>query len=467
MQRSDSEDDNNSQEEEEEQGKFADLNDDAGEVKIEDDKGQDAKDFGIDYISDKSWEDLGVKKELYENLIAKGFKRPSKIQSNVLNIFNQSGNNDIVAQSQNGSGKTLSFLVPCLNSVDINKANTTSLASPQVIILADTKELAYQISKIANLIKCQGMIIELLQKDKDQFDSLGIHVLVTTMGSLLFMLQKKKLNLTSTKLLIIDEADKMVASDSNKAKLPQLFKQMKDSRIGLFSATLPEKCVDILRALKRQFTKIVVASNQELNLKNLKHYWVKCTRKEKLGFIDKFMQEMTNGSVIIFVSSKKFADKFARDLHGKNHKTEILLGDMTTDDRLAILDKFKQGKIKILISTNLISRGIDARKVSLVINLDLPYLHKQTTARGQDNRGDIDAETYLHRTGRTARFGDKGIALNIVEDNRGEEDLKKIEKMYGIEMIEVTKNNFQQIVDQNKEINDYNDQKRLANEELI
>lgn len=381
--------------------------------------------------------------------------------------MNQSGSNDIVAQSQNGSGKTLSFLVPALNIVDISRANSLSQGNPQVIILADTNELAYQISKIANLIKSEGMLVELLQKDKQRFDSLNFHVLVATMGSLQFMIQKKKLSLSGTRMFIIDEADKMVASDKNKAALPQLFKQLKDARIGLFSATLPEKCVEILRALKRQYTKIVVASNQELSLKNLKHYWVKCNRKEKLDFIDKFMQEMTNGSVIIFVSSRKFADKFARSLHERNHKTEILLGDMTTDDRLAILDKFKQGKIKILISTNLISRGIDARKVSLVINLDLPYQHKPTTAKGQDNRGDIDAETYLHRTGRTARFGDKGIALNIVEDDRGEQDLKKLEQLYGIEMIEVTKSNFQQIVEQNKEINDYNSQKRQANEELI
>lgn len=87
--------------------------------------------------------------------------------------------------------------------------------------------------------------------------------------------------------------------------------------------------------------------------------------------------------------------------------------------------------------------------------------------RGEDRRGDIDAETYLHRTGRTARFGDKGIALNVVEDKRGEEDIKKLEESYGLNMIEITKDNFSAIVNQNKEVNDFNTNKREANEELI
>lgn len=243
--------------------------------------------------------------------------------------------------------------------------------------------------------------------------------------------------------MAVDEADKMVASDSNRNVVPLLFKKLKKTvKIGLFSATMPEKCIQILKTLKRKYTKIVVKNKTDLNLKNLHHYYVKCPRSQKLTFIDNLMKKMTKGSVIIFVNSKKFADRFARMLHKRNHKTEILLGDMAIKDRLVILDKFKQGMIRILISTNLIARGIDARKVSLVINLDLPYIYNPNARRGQDFRLGFDNETYLHRTGRTARFGDKGIALNVVEDERNEKDIIALKEIYGISMSEVTLDDF-------------------------
>lgn len=447
--------------------KFADLNETEGEVKILNQEGQEAKDYGISYISDTTWETLGVKKELVENLVSKGFKTPSKIQANVFQVF-KSQPHDIIGQSQNGSGKTLSFLVPCISVVDEQVVNTHRSISPQVIILADTKELTYQIYKIASLIKLDWQVVDFMHQDKNNFDDVNVHVLVTTMGSLFFMIKKKRLNLSNLKLLVIDEADKMVLSDSNKSKFPSLFKAInKEARIGLFSATLPEKCVEILDSLKREYTQIVVESKTDLNLKNLNHYWVRLSRREKLDFIDKFMKELSTGSVIIFVNSKKFADAFARKLYKRNHKTEILLGDMKIKDRIDILNKFKQGQIRILISTNLISRGIDARKVSLVINLDMPYTYKRNLKRGQDPKDSIDAETYLHRTGRTARFGDKGIALNIIEDQRGEDDIAVLEEKYGIKMTQITKDNFEEIVKLNDQVLDFNKQKREANEELI
>lgn len=114
--------------------------------------------------------------------------------------------------------------------------------------------------------------------------------------------------------------------------------------------------------------------------------------------------------MIIFVNSKKFADSFASKLIEQNHKVEILTADMSMEDRKAIMEEFKAGKIKILFSTNLISRGIDNRKVSLVVNLDMPYHY------GMKGKEAIDLETYVHRVGRTGRFGDKGLALNVIEN---------------------------------------------------
>lgn len=452
----------------EEAKKFSDLNDgEQDEVILQTSTGQNV-DYSIAYIDEKSWESFKIDKELNENLISKGFKKPSKIQSNVLSVFFGEQMGDIIGQSQNGSGKTLSFLVPSLNTLDKSYVNSGKDLAPQVIILADTKELTYQITKIACLLKQEWAIIDHLHQERNEAENLNVHLLVTTLGTLFFMIKKKKLSLRALKFLVIDEADKIVSSDSNRSKLPSLFKSLsKEARIGLFSATLPDKCVSILDTLKRQYVKIVVERKTDLSLKNLNHYYVRCDRNKKLEFIDKFMSKMTKGSVIMFVNSKKFAENFARRLYQKNHKTEILVGDMDIKDRLQILDKFKQGSIRILISTNLIARGIDARKVSLVINLDLPYEYNPNAKKGEDFRLNLDMETYLHRTGRTARFGDKGIALNVVEDERNLKDIKQLEEVYGITLTEITVDNFENIINENLAVNTFNAKKREENEEEI
>lgn len=125
------------------------------------------------------------------------------------------------------------------------------------------------------------------------------------------------------------------------------------------------------------------------------------------------------------------------------------------------MKEFKAGKIKVLISTNLIARGIDNRKVNLVINLDLPYHFVQ------NGRGDFDQETYIHRVGRTGRFGDKGIALNIVEKERDEKELQKVHEETGINFIEVTLDNFSDVLDQTQKDSKFNKEKRNFLEENI
>lgn len=214
-------------------------------------------------------------------------------------------------------------------------------------------------------------------------------------------------------------------------------------KIGMFSATFPEECLKIINNLKRKVAKLVV-QKEDVNLKNLTHFYVKCSRPDKLEFMSRFLRQYSvkffEGSVIIFVNSKNFADQFATKLLDQGHKCEILTNDLEQQDRINIMNEFKQGKIKVLISTNLIARGIDNRKVNLVINLDLPY---HFIERG---KGDLDIETYIHRVGRTGRFGDKGIALNIVEHDRDMTQLNEVNVQTGIRFIEVTLDNFSDVL---------------------
>jgi len=465
--------------------KFSDLNEDeTAQAKIIGKDGEDLTPLlSMAHLkaADQTWDQLNLSTELKANLISKGFKGPSRIQFQVMTLFNtfkkEGRSSDIVAQSQNGSGKTLSFLVPCLSQCTKEHQPQGGKASPQAIILADTRELVYQTYKIIGLIKPEWLVVDYHVKGKEGDLNVNSHIVLTTVDSCDFLINKKKMVLTSLQFFVIDEADKIILNDSAKNKLPVILKQIpKTVTIGLFSATLPDKCITILNTLKRDFNRIVVENKQDLNLKSLKHFWVKCNRGQKFPFVDKFLKKVTDGSVIVFVNNKSFAEQFAVKLKTAGHKTEILLGDMDTSDRMRILDEFKAGKIKILFTTNLLARGIDARKVSLVINLDMPYTFKQNVDAGEDNkqggqrkdnRDKIDLETYLHRCGRTARFGDMGVALNLIEDERGEQDLKLIEKEYGIQMHEITLDNFDQVISQNLQNNSVNEQKRKALEENI
>lgn len=456
--------------------KFSDLNEDTEATsKILSKDGQDLSEFmKMSHIkaADQTWDLLNLPTELKNNLISKGFKSPSRIQFQVGTLLNElrekGAMTDIVAQSQNGSGKTLSFLIPCLSVCDQGHIGGDDKMAPQAVILGDTNELVNQIHKIILSVKQSWLKAFCYSKDRPDEKDVKAHIVVSTVDSFSTLLNKKKVVTDKLKILIVDEADKVIQSDSGKKNLPGILKTVGPKvLVGLFSATLPEKAIQILTGLKRDYNRIVVENKTDLSLKNLKHFWVKCTRPEKFEFINKFLRKVSTGSVIMFVNSKSFADTFARRLVKEGHKTEILLGDMEISDRMRILDDFKTGKIKILLTTNLLSRGIDARKVSLVVNLDMPYTIKQNCQKGEDNRDSIDKETYLHRCGRTARFGDMGVALNIVEDDRGVRDLKEIEREYGIEMKEINQDNFDEVIEKNVESNTINEEKRKQHEENI
>lgn len=456
--------------------KFSDLNEDSeATAKILSKDGKDLGEFmKMTHIkaADQTWDMLNIPTELKNNLISKGFKSPSRIQFQVGTLLNklraESSMTDIVAQSQNGSGKTLSFVIPCLSVCTEDHKGGDDRMAPQAVILGDTNELVNQISRIIESIKQPWLRVYCHSKDRPDDKDVKTHILVSTVDSFSFLLNKKKAVTENIKMLIVDEADKVIQSDSGKKNLPGILKAVGPKvLVGLFSATLPEKAIQILDGLKRDYNRIVVENKTDLSLKNLQHFWVKCERRNKFEFINKFLRKVSTGSVIMFVNSRSFADNFARRLHEEGHKTEILLGDMEIADRVKVLDDFKTGKIKILITTNLLSRGIDARKVSLVVNLDMPYTIKPNSVKGGDNRDAIDKETYLHRCGRTARFGDMGVALNIVEDDRGVKDLQIIEKEYGIEMKEITQDNFDEVIEKNVESNTINEEKRKQHEENI
>ena len=425
--------------------------------------------------SKKNWMDLGISEEFKDILFAKGFKKPSRIQSGSLTFFIKKKTGDLLGQAKNGSGKTLSFLIPSVHiayeQIQLAKKNNIpdpKICSPYVIILGDSKELCMQLQSICNSIRLPGIETDFQAKGVTQINDAS-HITTMTFGNLDYMVRNKLISLNRLKFFVIDECDKILNNDRFLSNLQKISKRIPiEARFGLFSATFTEQTHEQVKQLRRKFATIKFNNKEEIVLKNLTHYFLKCNRGEKLGFVDRFLNEflstVSSGSVIIFVNNRSFAERFAQNLNKMGHKSEILLGDMDIEDRKEIMNEFKQGKIRILLTTNLISRGIDNRKIGLVINLDMPVIYnKDRNAPKQ-----IDQETYFHRVGRTGRFGDYGLALNVIDFPQLEEEMQKIGMTYGIKMIEITLENFTEIIKKNQENFEINQQKREAfNEDNI
>ena len=429
----------------------------------------------IDYLkSNLEWDDIGVPGDIKLKLWSHGIKKPSRIQSMVVQLFQKKNQNDILAQSQNGSGKTLAFMVPTMlvckefkSTIPTpEKAKELKVVSPLVVIFSDTKELSIQTHKLLLLYSPDYVVPTLILKETVDLEY-HANVIVTTMGTFFNFLNKKQVSLDFLKFLVLDETDKLLSQDFGKAKYPLLAKRLSeknpDCKIGMFSATFPPQCLDLINSLKRKLTKIIT-QKEDIQLKNLTHYFMKCGRTGKLDFIchffNDFSQQLLENSVIIFVNNKTFAETFASRLESKGHKCLVLTSNMDTEKRQNSMEDFRAGKIRILITTNLLSRGIDNRKVSVVINLDIPFIYGTTPKL-------IDSETYLHRVGRTGRFGDRGIAINVVENEDDYNQLMRLKNEYGLNLKEMTVENFGNVMDTTMKNTEYNQAKRSHFEENI
>ena len=423
-------------------------------------------------LSSKNWSDCGVPEELKEILISKGFKKPSRIQAASLAFFVKKEEGNLLGQAKNGSGKTLSFLLPSIIHAHQELQKTKeepALCSPFVVILADTKDLCMQIQEICDSLKFPGIETDFQSKDSEDNVNEKSHITIATSSRLFYMLKKKMISLKRLKLFIIDECDKIIDNDRFGSEMQRNLKFIPDScRFGLFSATMAPEVVKKTSIFKKTFAEITFKNKEDIVLKNLTHYFVQCQRRNKLEFMDKllneFLENMPSGSVIIFTNTKNFAEIFAKKLQQSGHKTEILLGDMDIEDKKDIMKEFKQGKLRILITTNILSRGIDNRKVGLVVNLDLPILYKKDRSEPVE----IDEDTYFHRVGRTGRFGDYGLALNVVDSDELMSEMTKFGMKFGMKLIEISNDNVKEVIEKTMQNTDINKVKReTLNEDNI
>ncbi|CUV08026.1 unnamed protein product [Cryptosporidium hominis] len=371
--------------------------------------------------SAKDWSDLNLSPDLLKGIYNKGFNRPSKIQAAALPLILNSPMN-LIAQAHNGSGKTATFALAMLGKVD------TRIIHPQCMCLCPTRELARQNQDVVNeLGKFTGITTWLVVAQGDKYDkTIGSQIIICTPGKMQDFLKKRSFPTEFMKLMVIDEADEMIdhrnMMASQVGQIRKFFRQ--NLQILLFSATYHEEVRLFAEKIVPNANKINV-KKEELTLNTIQQFYVICNDDaDKLSFLSDLYACMSIGQSIIFVNTRKTAFSIAENMRRDGHAISVICGTQTNSGekmdheiRDQVMDSFRSGESKVLIATDVLSRGIDVPQVTLVINFDIPVRFNSTNSIdivNQISSVQVENETYLHRIGRTGRFGLNGISINFI-----------------------------------------------------
>lgn len=365
----------------------------------------------------KTFEELKLNGNLINGLKKQEITSPTEVQSLVFeNIIN---NKDILANSQTGSGKTLSYLLPMFEKVDTTKRET------QVLVLAPTHELVVQIhNQIELLAKNSGIEVTSLpifgevniQKQIKNIKNVKPHIAVGSCGRVLDLINQKKLKAHTIKTIILDEVDSLL-SGNNVSYVKDIVKStLRDRQLLGFSASLTDETIDLCKEMMKKPLVINATKGVTINPK-VKHMYLLGERREKFDLLRKALAATTPKRAIVFVNNEKSIEVITSKLNYHGYKAVGIFGDMSKEDRKNAINAFRLGKAKVLVSSDLSARGLDVVDTSHVFNLDFP---------GSKNE-------YIHRAGRTARGNRNGNAISIV--TKGElANIKRYKREFNIDI---------------------------------
>ena len=380
----------------------------------------------INEITD--WEDLNAKTPLLRGIYANGFEKPSPIQKKgiipMIRTNKDGKRRDIIAQAQSGTGKTGCFSVGVLNIVNPENNYT------QALVLAPTHELAGQIRDvITDLGRFDNIVTQLLvggtsvDGDREKLDNNPPHIIVGTPGRVHDMIRRKYLKTEKIQVIVLDEADEML-SQGFKDQIYKIFQYMPSSvQIGLFSATMPPECEALSDKFMNHPNKILVKAEQ-LTLQGIAQYFVRIDGDEQKYLVLKdLFAGLSVSQAIIYCNSTRRVDDLHEAMLADEYPVAKIHGKMDEVDRKETNKQFRGGQHRVLITSDLYARGIDVQQVSIVINFDVPK----------------SEHTYLHRIGRSGRWGRKGVAINFVTKHDGAK-LKHFEEYYSTVISEMPSN---------------------------
>eukprot|EP00877_Chromochloris_zofingiensis_P009941 jgi/Chrzof1/51/Cz01g01210.t1 len=369
----------------------------------------------------KKFDEMNLREDLLRGIYAYGFEKPSAIQQRALLPIIEG--RDVIAQAQSGTGKSSLIAMSICQKVDVK------LREVQALVLSPTRELAQQTEKLVLALgdfmniqahACVGghSVAEDMRKLEH-----GVHVVSGTPGRVKDMMEKGKLGTRHIKLLILDEADEML-NLSFQEQIYNCYRYLPpDSQVVLVSATLPNEVLEMTQQFMNNPIRILV-KRDELTLEGIKQFFVAVEREEwKFDTLCDLYDTLTITQAVIFCNTKRKVDWLTEKMRQNNFTVSAMHGDMPQKEREAIMGEFRKGESRVLITTDVWARGLDVQQVSLVINYDLP-----------NNR-----ELYIHRIGRSGRFGRKGVAINFVK-NDDIKILRDIEQYYSTQIDEMPMN---------------------------
>jgi len=360
----------------------------------------------------KTFSDLGISETFVKALKENNIITPTEIQVKAIPFLLEQGT-DFIGQAQTGTGKTAAFGLPLLHSIDAESDKV------QALILSPTRELGQQIAKQLFLFTKyvpKKIFVECVYggaRIEDQMKALKrpTHIVVATPGRLIDLLERKALTLSYIKTIVLDEADEMLSMGFKK-ELDVLLQQTNGSRhTWLFSATMPHEIKAIIKAYMSPNAFRIEVDKKNVVNKNIDHQYVVCDIEEKLTILLHFLKTQGANRGIIFCRTKASAQTLAEQLTEKKIPVAAIHGDLMQKERDKVMRAFKNKKLKILIATDLAARGIDVDNLSYVVHYQMPD----------------QLDYYTHRSGRTARAGNKGLSLSLV-NNAELNDLKLLER---------------------------------------
>lgn len=371
-----------------------------------------------EYAVFESFDDYELSEDLLRGIYSYGFEKPSAIQQRGIKPILDG--RDMIGQAQSGTGKTATFLIGCVERIDVE------LEQCQGLIIAPTRELAQQIQKVALAlvdymkIKCHACIGGTsMRNDIDGLRS-GQHLVIGTPGRVYNMIIERYLRVDSIQTFILDEADEML-SLGFKDQIYNIFQTLPPTiQICLFSATMPPDILDLTTKFMHDTVRILVKKD-ELTLEGIRQFYIAIDKEEeKLSTLCDLYERLTITQAIIYCNTRQKADYLADKLMKRDFTISVMHADLSQEERDLVMREFRSGTSRVLISTDLLQRGIDVQQVSLVINYDIPK----------------NMDSYLHRIGRSGRFGRKGTAINFA--SIGDVTyLKDIERYYHTQIDEM------------------------------
>ena len=394
------------------------------------------KDPDSPLYSVKTFEALHLKKELLVGIYKMGYTAPSKIQETALPALLADPPANMIAQSQSGTGKTAAFVLTMLSRTD------TNLNYPQCLCLAPTYELALQIGKnveqmgqkMDSLRVCYAVRGERVSRGEQKQD----HIIIGTPGTACdWVIKYRCFDPKLLKVFVLDEADIMIATQGHQDQSIRLQRKLSpDCQMLLFSATYDDDVMKFAQAVIPRSPIIIKLRREEESLDNIRQFYIECENEgDKFRALSNIYGSISIGQSIIFCATRKTAAWLAGEMTQDGHAVGLLTGELQIDQRAAIITRFKSGMEKVMITTNVTARGIDVEQVTVVVNFDPPLTHDYKP----------DYETYLHRIGRTGRFGKKGLAINMIDGRRSLSIIKDIEKHFGRKIVKLDADDIEEI----------------------